>query len=309
MQSSFGFRRSLMELPPLGCRLLLGAIDVLLIPLAIWLSFWLRTADPFSQHLAASLWLFPAVWAVGLSLYALTGQYRGLTRYVSSSAFYALALRNAALVLLVFLPGTLLPVQIPPRSSWPLLWLLLTALTGGTRFVLRDLLQRANQSPSPKRPAVVIYGAGAAGAQLAVALRFARTHTVAAFIVDNPELWARDLDSVAIHAPQRLPELVSRFQVSQVLLAIPSLTRTERLRIVEDIQQEGVSVLQVPSLEEITSGRTSINTLRLVAIEELLGRDAVPPDPHLLGPGVRGSVIAVTGAGGSIGSELCRHIL
>ena len=309
MQRSFGFRRSLMELPPLGRRLLLGAIDVLLIPLAIWLSFWLRTAYPFSQHLAASLWLFPAVWAVGLSLYALTGQYRGLTRYVSSNAFYALALRNAVLVLLVFLLGTLLPVQMPPRSSWPLLWLLLTALTGGTRFVLRDLLLRANQPPSANRPAVVIYGAGAAGAQLAVALRFARSHTVAAFIDDNPEFWTRDLNSVAIHAPQRLPELVSRFQVSQVLLAIPSLSRSKRRRIVHDIQQEGVSVLQVPSLEDITSGRARINTLRPVVIEELLGRDAVPPDSQLLGPGVRGSVIAVTGAGGSIGSELCRQIL
>lgn len=309
MQRSFGFRRSLMELPPLGRRLLLGAIDVMLIPLAIWLSFWLRTAYPFSQHLAASLWLFPAVWAVGLSLYAFTGQYRGLTRYVSSNAFYALALRNAALVLLVFLLGTLLPVQMPPRSSWPLLWLLLTALTGGTRFVLRDLLLRANHPPRPTRPAVVIYGAGAAGAQLAVALRFARSHTVAAFIDDNSELWTRDLDGVAIHAPQRLPELASRYQVTQVLLAIPSLSRSKRRRIVHDIQQEGVLVLQVPTLEDITSGRARINTLRPVVIEELLGRDAVPPDSQLLGPGVSGSVIAVTGAGGSIGSELCRQIL
>lgn len=308
-QRSLGLRRSLMELPPLGRRLLLGTIDLLLLPLAIWLSFWLRTAYPFSQHLAANLWLFPAVWAVGLSLYALTGQYRGLTRYVSSNAFYALALRNAVVVVLVFLLGTLLPVQMPPRSSWPLLWLLLTAFTGGTRFVLRDLLLRANQPPSPNRPAVVIYGAGAAGAQLAVALRFARSHTVAAFIDDNPEFWTRDLDGVAIHAPQRLPELVSRYQVSQVLLAIPSLSRSKRRRIVQDIQQAGVSVLQVPSLEDITSGRASINTLRPVVIEELLGRDAVPPDSQLLGPGLRGSVIAVTGAGGSIGSELCRQIL
>ena len=235
MRRPAGLRRSLMELPPLGRRLLLGTIDLLLIPLAIWLSFWLRTAYPFSQHLAASLWLFPAVWAVGLSLYALTGQYRGLTRYVSSSAFYALALRNAVVVVLVFLLGTLLPVQMPPRSSWPLLWLLLTFLTGGTRFVLRDLLLRANQSPSPNRPAVVIYGAGAAGAQLAVALRFARSHTVAAFIDDNPGLWTRDLDSVAIHALQRLPELVSRYQVSQVLLAIPSFSCSKRRRIVKDI--------------------------------------------------------------------------
>jgi FlaA1/EpsC-like NDP-sugar epimerase len=298
-----------MDLPPLGRRLLLGTIDVLLIPLAIWLSFWLRTAHPFSAPLGASLWLFPAVWAVGLSVYALTGQYRGLTRYVSSTALYAVATRNAAVVLLVYLLGTLLPVQMPPRSSWPLLWLLLTGLTGGTRFVLRDLLLRANQTPSTNRPQVVIYGAGAAAAQLAAALRLARSHTLVAFIDDDPALWRRELDGVAIHAPQLLPELLSRHQVSQVLLAMPSLSRSKRRSIVQDIQQLGVSVLQVPSLEEITSGTARINTLRPVAIEELLGRDAVPPDPQLLGPGVRGAVVAVTGAGGSIGSELCRQIL
>ena len=309
MRKPAALRRSLMELPPLGRRLLLGTIDVLLLPLAIWSSFWMRTAHPFSQYLSASLWLFPAVWAIGLPLFAFTGQYRGLTRYVSSNAFYALALRNAIAVLLVFLLGTLLPVQMPPLSSWPLLWLLLTALTGGTRFVLRDLLLRARQSPSPNLPAVVIYGAGAAAAQLGAALRFARSHTVAAFIDDNPQLWRRELDTVAIHAPQLLPELISRHQVSHVLLAIPSLSRSKRRRIVQDIQQLGVSVLQVPSLADITSGRARINTLRPVDIEELLGRDAVPPDSQLLGPGVRGSVIAVTGAGGSIGSELCRQIL
>ena len=309
MRRPASLRRALMELPPLGRRLLLGTIDVLLIPLAIWLSFWLRTAQPFSEPLGASLWLLPAVLAVGLSIYAFTGQYRGLTRYVSSTAFYGVATRNAAVVVLVYLLGTLLPVQMPPRSSWPLLWLLLTGLTGGTRFVLRDLLLRANHTPSNNRPQVVIYGAGAAAAQLAAALRLARSHTVAAFIDDAPELWRRELDGVAIHAPQLLPELVNRRQVSQVLLAIPSLSRSKRRRIVQDIQQLGVSVLQVPSLEEITSGQARINTLRPVAIEELLGRDAVPPDPHLLGPGVRGSVVAVTGAGGSIGSELCRQIL
>jgi FlaA1/EpsC-like NDP-sugar epimerase len=308
-QRPAALRRTLMQLPPLGRRLLLGTIDVLLIPLAIWLSFWLRTAHPFSEALGRTLWLLPVTWAVGLSLYALSGQYRGLTRYVSSTAFYAVATRNAAVVLLVYLLGTLLPVQMPPRSSWLLLWLLLTTLTGGVRFVLRDLLLQASQPPSPHRPPVVIYGAGAAAAQLAAALRLARSHTVVACIDDAPELWRRELDGVAIHAPQLLAELISRYDVQQVLLAIPSLSRSKRRQIVQDIQQLGASVLQVPSVEEITTGRARINTLRPVAIEELLGRDAVPPDPQLLGPGVRQAVVCVTGAGGSIGSELCRQIL
>ena len=97
--------------------------------------------------------------------------------------------------------------------------------------------------------------------------------------------------------------------MDQVLLAIPSLSRSQRRRIVDDLQSLGIPVLQVPSVEEITSGRTRIDDLRPVAIEELLGRDAVPPDPQLLGPGIAGQVVLVSGAGGSIGAELCRQIL
>jgi len=302
-------RRRLMALPPLSRRLLLGTIDVLFIPLAIWLSFWLRTAELLSNSLLRTLWLFPATWAVALSIYAFSGQYRGLTRYVSSAAIYAVALRNAVSVVLVALLGTQLPVQMPPHSLWPLLWLMLTVLTGGVRFALRDLLLQASQAPSRRRTRVVIYGAGAAGAQLAAALRLAGSHTVVAVLDDKPPLWRRELDNLPILRPQRLAGLIEQQQIEQVLLAIPSLSRRRRRQIVESIQQLGIPVLQVPAIEEIASGRARITSLRPIAIEELLGRDAVPPDAALLGPGVAGAVVCVTGAGGSIGSELCRQIL
>ena len=122
---SIAIRQRLMRLPPLSRRLLLGTIDVLLIPLAIWISFWLRTAEPLGDHLLAGLWLFPATWAIALSVYALSGQYRGLTRYVSSAAIYAVAVRNGVSVLLVYGAGQLLGRELPPphswqpRSSWP----------------------------------------------------------------------------------------------------------------------------------------------------------------------------------------------
>lgn len=175
--------------------------------------------------------------------------------------------------------------------------------------MLRDLLLRATQTSSPNLPAVVIYGAGVAAAQLAAALRFARSLVVAAFIDDNPELWRRELDAVAIHAPQLLPELICRRQVSQLLLAIPSLSRSQRRLIFQDIQKLGVTVLQVPSLEDITSGRARINTLRPVFIEELWGRDVVPPDPtfaRLWRTRISDSLYLRWGL---IGSELCHQIL
>ena len=309
LRQSASLRRRLIRWPPFSRRLLLVGFDLLALPFSIWLSFWLRLAEPFSANLMGSLWLFPVTSAVGLTLYALSGQYRGLTRYVSSVAFYTLALRNAVLVVVVYLLGTVLPVQMPPRSSWPLLWLLLTALTGGVRFLLRDLLLQAGASPQSNQANVVIYGAGNAAAQLASSLRHARSHNVVACLDDDPSLWRRDLDGVVIHPPQHLPDLIHRHQVQQVLLAIPSASRSRRRSIVEAIQELGVPVLQVPSLEEITSGRAPANALRPVAIEELLGRDSVPADPNLLGPGIAGANVCVTGAGGSIGSELCRQII
>ncbi|KRO94237.1 MAG: nucleoside-diphosphate sugar epimerase, partial [cyanobacterium BACL30 MAG-120619-bin27] len=144
-------------------------------------------------------------------------------------------------------------------------------------------------------------------AQLAAALRQAGSHNVELFLDDEPTLWRRDINGIPIQPPQILRERLG--DVDQVLLAIPSLSRSQRRRIVDDLQSLGIPVLQVPSVEEITSGRTRIDDLRPVAIEELLGRDAVPPDPQLLGPGIAGQVVLVSGAGGSIGAELCRQIL
>ena len=296
-----------LRLSPLRRRLLLIAADVLLIPVAVWLSFWLRLADPWSPLFQDSLWMLPTAWLIALPLYALTGQYKGLTRYVGSGAIYQLAGRNGLLVLLLAMAGVMLQLPLPPRSSWLLLWLLLSGLTGTVRFALRDALLRLQDGIGQRRVRVAIYGAGAAGAQLAASLRLAGGHSITAFLDDAPQLWRRSINGIAIHPPDHLNIL--RSEVDQVLLAIPSVSRRRRREIVEQLQELGLPVLQVPSVEEITSGRATIDALRPIPIEELLGRDSVPPDPQLLGPGIRDAVVCVSGAGGSIGSELCRQIL
>ena len=297
-----------MALPAIFRRLLLIGIDGLLLPLAVWLSFWLRLANPFHpSFLAAGSWLLIAVLLVGLPLYAFSGQYKGLTRYVGSAAFYRLAGRNGLLVLLLAAIGLLMRLPMPPRSSWILLWLLLTAFTGAVRFALRDLLLNLRSVQHKHQLRVAIYGAGEAGAQLAAALRLAGNHKIVTFLDDNPAFWSRSINGVEIRPPQVLMELDD--SIDQVLLAIPSLTRSERRRIVDDLQRRGIAVLQVPSVDDLTSGQARIDALRPIAIEDLLGRDEVPADPQLLGPGIRGAVVCVTGAGGSIGSELCRQVL
>ena len=306
--SSFNYRRFLLSLPPAFRRLLLIGVDALLLPLSVWLSFWLRLAHPFHPHLVpAGSWLLIVVLIFGLPLYAFTGQYKGLTRYVGSTALYRLAGRNALLVLLLAAFGLLFRLPMPPRSSWVLLWLLLTGLTGVVRFALRDLLLNLRSTQHKQQLRVAIYGAGEAGAQLAAALRLAGNHRIITFLDDNPAYWSRSINGVAIQPPQLLNDLED--PVDQVLLAIPSLPRSERRRIVDQLQSHGTPVLQVPSVDDLTSGRARIDSLRPIAIEDLLGRDEVPADKKLLGPGIRSSVVCVTGAGGSIGSELCRQIL
>ena len=305
---SLNFLERAIRLPPRARRLFLIGIDTFLLPLSVWLSFWLRHAHPLhSSFQAAGLWMLPAVLLIGLPIYSLTGQYKGLTRYVGSRAFYRLAGRNGVLVLLLAGCGVLLRLSMPPQSSWLLLWLLLTGLTGAVRFALRDLLLSLRSVAHKQMVHVAIYGAGEAGAQLAAALRLAGNHQILIFLDDSPSLWSRSINGIPIQPPQVLSQI--HHQLDQVLLAIPSLPRSERRRIVSDLQEQSVPVLQIPSVDDLTSGRARIDALRPVAIEDLLGRDPVPPVPELLGPDLLDAVVCVTGAGGSIGSELCRQIL
>ena len=175
------------------------------------------------------------------------------------------------------------------------------------RFALRDLLLSLRSVPHKQMVRVAIYGAGEAGAQLAAALRLAGNHLIVTFLDDAPSLWKRSINGIPIQPPQVLSQIQD--QLDQVLLAIPSMPRSERRRIVAELQRQEIPVLQIPSVDDLTSGLARIDALRPVAIEDLLGRDPVPPVPELLGPGLRDSVVCVTGAGGSIGSELCRQIL
>ena len=210
-------------------------------------------------------------------------------------------------MLLLTAVGVMLRLPMPPRSSWILLWLLLTGFTGVVRFALRDLLLSLRTAEHKQMLRVAIYGAGEAGAQLVAALRLAGNHQIITFLDDAPTLWRRTINGIPIKPPQVLSQIQDK--LDQVLLAIPSLPRSDRRRIVAELQRKAIPVLQIPSVDDLTSGRAQIDALRPVAIEDLLGRDPVPPVQELLGPGLRDAVVCVTGAGGSIGSELCRQIL
>ncbi len=198
-------------------------------------------------------------------------------------------------------------LPLTPRSSWLLLWVLLTGFTGAVRFALRDVLLSLQNNPRHALTRVAIYSAGVAGVQLAAALRLAGSHSVELFVDDAPHLWRRDINGVPFQPPQLLRQQFGL--IDQALLAIPSLSRSRRRSITSDLQELGIPLLQEPSVDDITSCRARIEALRPITIEKLLGREAVPPNPDLLDPGIAGACVCVTGAGCSIGSELCPQIL
>jgi FlaA1/EpsC-like NDP-sugar epimerase len=184
-------------------------------------------------------------------------------------------------------------------------WVLAVLYMAGSRIGARIFLQ-AHRAVNER---AVIYGAGEAGARLASAL-VGSTETVAvAFVDDNPLLHRTVINGLAVHAPRELPELISGMAVSRVLLAMPSLSVRRKHQILRKLEPLGLHVQTVPAINDLASGRANVDEIREVDAAELLGRDPVPPRPELLSRCIRGKAVLVTGAGGSIGSELCRQII
>tara|TARA_Y100001968_G_C19416194_1_gene749144 strand:- start:176 stop:2086 length:1911 start_codon:yes stop_codon:yes gene_type:complete len=288
-------------------RLSLLTVDIFIVLISIKIAFLLGEFTRFQSGYYLFSWINISFIVIGIPLYFFTGQYKGLIRYQGSKAFYHVSLRSLLLVAFVFLSGFILNLKMPNLNDFVLFWILLTGLTSASKFILRDILLMMSNRNKSKKNRVAIYGAGAAGAQLAATLRLAKSHKIEFFLDDNPSLWKRTLNGISILPPSSLNLHVK--DINQILIAIPSLSHFSRNKIIEKIQDFGISILQIPAIDELTSGNAKIDSLRPIAIEDLLGREEVVPDTHLLEKAVGDSVICVTGAGGSIGGELCRQIV
>ena len=297
-------------------RLAMVAVDAGLIAVSVVGAFALRLQDRelLISRLAATPLLIPLALICGLPVLYFSGWYRGLTRYAGSHSMYGLLPRSAVMVLTLLLVNTLAGAPTPPRSFWILYWMLFTGTAIGARIVLRDLLLHQlgrNQVliDGNRQLRTVIYGAGSAGLNLLMALRNDPRFRVVAFLDDDGRLHGRTVQGLPIHSPTRLPDLIRREEVSQVLLALPSTPRQRKRLLVDQLSHSGLRVLSIPSLSQLASGTRTVSDLQPVAIEDLLGREPSSPDPALLAASVRDKAVLVTGAGGSIGSELCRQVV
>ncbi|MDQ0348998.1 polysaccharide biosynthesis protein [Ancylobacter vacuolatus] len=285
-------------------RAVLYFVDASLLTASFFLAMALRL-DSFSLAFAPESWaVFAIVLPLTIVLLHLLGLYRVVVRHISSRTLRELAI-GAAISSAMLLAGAKGLGLFLPRSVPIIYWLLAMVSLGGARFGLRALyLQRQSRLRAP----VVIYGAGRAGQQLLASLQGSEYAPVA-FVDDAPELQGRDMGGYRVHPTSALVELVAEYEVENVLLAIPSATRLQRKLILERLVPLGLRVRTIPGITDIVSGRAQLTELREVSIEDLLGRDLIPPQQELLDANIRGKVVMVTGAGGSIGSELCRQIL
>ena len=235
---------------------------------------------------------------IGSCVYILTGQYRALIRYFSKKLFYHIALRNLLVILIFctykyFFFGIILyPIHVINC------WFVLTSIVYFVRLLLSDfLLNHLKNLKKSSIANVAIYGAGSAGAQLAASINFNSSHHIVTFFDDDPSLWNRSINGIKIQSPDLIKRNINK--IDQILMAIPSAGVESIKKICQTISSEfQIPIYQIPTINDLTSGRAEINNLTPIAIEDLLGRDSVKPKNNLLGPGIAGSNVLITGAGG-----------
>lgn len=292
-------------------RLLMLASDAGVLVLGFWAAFALRLNQLWPAQFLQSLPLLWALLPIGLGTLFGSRWYRSLTRTTGSHSLYGLMPRTGLIVLQLLLVSTLQGAAQPPRSFWLMLWGLITAGLIVSRILARDLLRLSLQQLMQPQTGIptLIYGAGEAGHRLLQELQHDPSFRLVAVVDDDPALWHRQLQHLKVHDPEALPELIERHGLRQVLLALPSATRSRRRALASQLRAQGLEVLTIPSLADLASGRQRLSELQAVAIEDLLGREPSAALPGLLDKSVAGKTVLITGAGGSIGSELCRQVL
>ena len=292
-------------------RLIMMFVDVLLIVTILALSFSMRLGEWFwpQGDLVYLLFFAPLV---AIPIFIKFGLYRAIVRYIGFKALWVIvqAVSLYALVwgVIVLLSGA----QGVPRSVILINWILGMLLIGGSRIIGRWWFSDKKSysvNAFDKRKNVLVYGAGSAGIQLATALTYSQELNPIAFIDDEPTLTNHQIMGLKVYSSNNLGELVASMKIEEVLLAIPSASRERRNEIINNLEPYPVLVRTVPGVSELAQGKLKINDLNVVSINDLLGRDPVPPNQNYLRADITNKVVMITGAGGSIGSELCRQII
>ena len=282
--------------------------DAVFLPLCMFASVAFRLGSLETAFQTAPFVQIVLAWLT-LPVLGVAGLYRTVVRYIDLRVLVAASAALAIAVLLVFTLALSFGVATLPWSALLIFWFVAFAYVVTSRFVTRSLLRRGLKQAGRPRLRTAIFGAGDAGAQLAQAMQFSTEYKAACFLDDRVSLQRKTIAGLRVYPPEALAEAVFRHDVTQIVLAIPSATIAQKRQLIQRVEGAGLPVRILPGLQDLVAGRAAVSDIREVDVADLLGRDPVPPDPALFARNIAGKVVMVTGAGGSIGSELCRQIV
>jgi len=303
-------KQKILTLPRKVKQIIVLILDVVLCVISVWLAFYLRlgflvvlTGDAVRVILVSLILAIP--------IFASSGLYRYIFRHNGLQAM--LSLGRAMLVYTVIFVAifTFWSVEGVPRTVGLIQPILLTLFVGVSRLIARLMFGGNNNYDSRNRnlPQALIYGAGNAGRQLAQAIATGGEIRVVGFLDDDKYLHGNVLNGLPVYRPSDLPNILSRTVISHVLIALPSVSRQRRYEILSELKHHKLVVKTLPALSDIATGKVTMSDVRDLEIDDLLGREPVKPDEMLINRNTHGKVVMVTGAGGSVGSELCRQII
>jgi FlaA1/EpsC-like NDP-sugar epimerase len=278
--------------------------DYLILVLSFWSSlsirsnsFFILSSETFMLVLISPLISVPIFYFFGL--------YNSMTRYTSYQSIRVIILGVSIYTTLWFMLLLYIGIFEKPYDFLIINWILTIFLIGGVRIVIRWLLT-AEESSSTK---IVIYGAGSAGIQLKSAIEYNPSIKVSGFLDDDPNIQGLDIENIRVYKPSLLPKLIDKKDISQVLIALPTITRSEKVALLQSLKKYPVEIRSLPDLGDIVEGKILVSDLKKIKIGDLLGRAPCKPDIKLLSKDINNKAILVTGAGGSIGSQLAREII
>ena len=305
--------KKIINLSRVNKQIIMSLFDAIIIILVLLASFSLRLGLWYVPEGSLILIIFIAP-IIAIPIFTWFGLYRAIIRYIDFKALWSVVMAVSLYALIWGVISLMASVNGLPRSVILINWVLSILSIGSLRVFAHAILSgnfklsvfNAQNRNNQKR--ALIYGAGDAGVQLSSALEHSSEFNPVGFIDDAKELHGKNIKGLNIYSMNDINIVIDKLQVDEILLALPSASRSKRVSIINTLEPFSVVVKMLPGVSELAKGKVSIDDLREVSMEDLLGRDTVKPNKKLLGKNITNKVVMVTGAGGSIGSELCRQI-
>ncbi|MDO8178663.1 MAG: nucleoside-diphosphate sugar epimerase/dehydratase [Undibacterium sp.] len=297
----------ILALPRLKKQIIAAVADAICLPLTFILAIWLRY-DGFNLELFSHyFWLIIGAPLISIPIFVRIGLYRAVIRYIDQKIIGIVVIGVTLSVLSLAFISVMTHIMGLSRAVFGIYWAGAILYVGASRLLARAYLVGVDRNEDAV--AIAIYGAGKAGVQLATALRASNEYACVAFIDDNKHLQGSSIAGIKVSAPDKLHELKRQLNIKEVLLAMPSISKARQKQVLDQLEPYKLRIKVTPSIQSLVNGELRVQDIRDVEIEDLLGRDAVEPDAVLMSNCIVGKNVMVSGAGGSIGSELCRQIL